>query len=233
MEMSNTNSPNGVAVDTSRREAILEQLKTGVIEYDTDRVVEAANESVELGLDAYEMVMQGLAAGMGVVGEYFDCGDYFVPEVLLCSEALYAGLDILRPHIELDDAKKVKGQVVIGVVQGDVHDIGKNLVKMMFEIAGFTVHDLGYDVPLKDFLEETIRTDSDIVCLSAMMTTTMMGMPKVIEMIKAKNPNVQIMIGGSPVTDELAGKFGADGYAPDATNAVADAIRMVGALREM
>ena len=99
MEMSNTNSPNGVAVDTSRREAILEQLKTGVIEYDTDRVVEAANESVELGLDAYEMVMQGLAAGMGVVGEYFDCGDYFVPEVLLCSEALYAGLDILRHEV--------------------------------------------------------------------------------------------------------------------------------------
>ncbi len=229
----NTGSKVELTVGTNHREDLLERLKTGIIEYDTGRVVEAANEAVALGLDAYEMIMQGLAAGMGVVGEYFDSGDYFVPEVLLCAETLYAGLDILRPHVNLDESRRVKGQVVIGVVQGDVHDIGKNLVKMMFEVAGFTVHDLGYDVPLEDFVKEQLRTDSDIVCLSAMMTTTMMRMPKVIGMIKAKNPNVKIMIGGSPVTEDLAAKFGADGYAPDATNAVADAIRMVSALREM
>ncbi|MFQ5613783.1 MAG: B12-binding domain-containing protein [Anaerolineae bacterium] len=222
-----------VASSAERREDILNRLKNGVIDYDTDMVVEASNEAVELGLDAYEMIMQGLAAGMAVVGEYFDSGEYFVPEVLLCAEALYAGLDILRPHVSLDASRQVRGQVVIGVVQGDVHDIGKNLVKMMFEVAGFTVHDLGYDVPLEDFVQEQLRTDSEIVALSSMMTTTMMRMPKIISMIRAKNPEVKIMVGGSPVTEELAGEFGADGYATDATNAVSDAIRMVSVLREL
>jgi|TARA_B100001971_G_scaffold18218_1_gene14167 corrinoid protein of di/trimethylamine methyltransferase len=217
----------------TKREEILERLKSGVIDYDTDRVVAASNEAVELELDAYEMIMQGLAAGMGVVGDYFDCGDYFVPEVLLCAEALYAGLNILRPHISEERSRQVKGQVVIGVVQGDVHDIGKNMVKMMFEVAGFTVHDLGYDVPLDEFVKEQLDTESEIVCLSSMMTTTMMGMPKVIKMIHEKNPSVKIMVGGSPVTEDLATQFGADGYATDATNAVSDAIRMVGALQDM
>ena len=217
----------------TKREEILERLKSGVIDYDTDRVVAASNEAVELELDAYEMIMQGLAAGMGVVGDYFDCGDYFVPEVLLCAEALYAGLNILRPHISEERSRQVKGQVVIGVVQGDVHDIGKNMVKMMFEVAGFTVHDLGYDVPLDEFVKEQLDTESEIVCLSSMMTTTMMGMPKVIKMIHEKNPSVKIMVGGSPVTEDLATQFGADGYATAATNAVSDAIRMVGALQDM
>ncbi len=227
--MTNTESKAGA----DRREYLLNELKEGVIEYDTERVEEASNEAVELGLDAYEMIMQGLAAGMDVVGDYFDSGEYFVPEVLLCAEALYAGLAILRPHINEDEAQRVKGQVVIGVVQGDVHDIGKNMVKMMFEVAGFTVHDLGYDVPLADFVEEQLNTDSEIVCLSSMMTTTMMNMPKVIKMIHDKNPNVKVMVGGSPVTEDLAGQFGADGYAEDATNAVTDAIRMVSMLREL
>jgi corrinoid protein of di/trimethylamine methyltransferase len=216
-----------------QRLTLLKELKEGIIEYDTDRVVEAANEAIALGLDAYEMIMDGLAAGMVVVGDYFDSGEYFVPEVLLSAEALYAGLDLLRPYISEEENTRAKGEVVIGVVLGDVHDIGKNMVKMMFEVAGFTVHDLGYDVPLEDFVQEQLRTDSEIVCLSSMMTTTMLSMPKIIEMIRAKNPTVKIMVGGSPVTEDLAAQFGADGYAPDATNAVSDAIRMVGALREL
>lgn len=216
-----------------KRQDIFNRLKEGVINYDEDMVREAAQELVDEGGDAYEGIMEGLTVGMQVVGQLFDEQEYFVPEVLMCADALYAGLDILRPHVQLDESKKVRGQVVIGVVQGDVHDIGKNLVKMMFDVAGFTVHDLGCDVPLEEFVKEQLKTDSDIVCLSAMMTTTMTGMPKVINMIRERNPNVKIMIGGAPVTGDYADKIGADGYSENASNAVAEAIKMVGTLRTL
>lgn len=212
---------------------LLTDLKEGVIEYDEDRVRIAAQAVVDDGHDAYVGIMDGLAAGMEVVGELFDTQEYFVPEVLMCADALYAGLDVLRPHVDMTGRETIKGEVVIGVVEGDVHDIGKNLVKMMFEVAGFTVHDLGADVPIDDFVEAQISTNSDIVCLSAMMTTTMMGMKKAIVKLKEKNPNVMIMLGGAPVTGEIADMFGADGYSENASNAVSEAIKMVGALRKM
>jgi len=127
----------------------------------------------------------------------------------------------------------VRGSVVIGTVEGDVHDIGKNIVKMMFDVAGFEVYDLGRDVPLDKFVEEQMKTESDLVCLSAMMTTTMTGMQKVISDLKAKNPDVKIMIGGAPVSSDIADKFGADGYADNANNALKDAINMVSSLKKM
>lgn len=216
------------------REKLLKELSEGVVEYDEERVKKASNEVLDKGLNVYDAVMNGLAAGMEKVGALYDQQEYFVPELLMCADALYAGLDILKPHIRLEDlGDKPKGQVVIGTVQGDVHDIGKNIIKMMFEVAGFTVHDLGRDVPLEKFVEEQLRTDAEIVALSAMMTTTMMGMKKVVEMIKEKNPNVAIMLGGAPVTRDTAGLFGADGYAESAGNAVQEAIKMISRLREM
>jgi methanogenic corrinoid protein MtbC1 len=126
-----------------------------------------------------------------------------------------------------------KGKVVIGTVEGDVHDIGKNIVKMMFEVAGFTVYDLGKDVPLERFVEEQIRTDSDIVAVSAMMTTTMIGMKKVVQMVKEKNPNVPIMLGGAPLNPEVAEEYGADGYAESAGNAVQEAIKIISQFRKI
>jgi corrinoid protein of di/trimethylamine methyltransferase len=215
------------------RDELIDQLKHGVLEFDEDAVVEASEKVVAQGYDAYDAVMNGLAEGMNLVGDCFSNGTYFVPEVLMAADALYRGLDILRPHIRLDASQQVKGSVVIGTVEGDVHDIGKNLVKLMFEIAGFTVYDLGKDVPLDKFVEEQLRTDSDIVCLSAMMTTTMVGMPIVIQKIKAKNPDVRIMIGGAPVSADIAGKWGADGFAEDAPNALEEALRMVKSLKEL
>lgn len=164
-------------VSEEKRKDILERLKNGVIEFDEDMVKEAAQEALEVGMDALDAIMNGLVAGMEEVGELFDKGEYFVPEVLMSAEALYAGLDILRPHVRKEDIK-VSGQVVIGVVEGDVHDIGKNLVKMMFEVAGFEVIDLGKDVPLERFVEESLNSNADIVALSAMMTTTMLGIPE-------------------------------------------------------
>jgi corrinoid protein of di/trimethylamine methyltransferase len=214
------------------KEELLEALKDGVINYKEEQVKEASQQALDDGYLAIEMIMDGLAAGMEVVGELYEKHEYFVPEVLMCADALYLGLDVLRPHVPASDSGSV-AQVVIGSIQGDVHDIGKNLVKMMFDVAGWEVYDLGRDVPLENFVEEQLRTDAEVVAMSAMMTTTMLGMKKVIKMIKDKNPNVAIMLGGAPVTKDVANLFGADGYAESAGNAVSEGIRMIGRLREM
>jgi corrinoid protein of di/trimethylamine methyltransferase len=219
-------------MEDARREEVLKKLSDAVVEYDEDAAKEWAQTALDEHLDAFDAIMNGLAAGMEIVGDLYDKQEYFVPELLMCADALYIGLDILRPHIKKDSVHK-KGQVVIGTVQGDVHDIGKNIIKLMFDVGGFTVHDLGRDVPLENFVEEQLRTDSEIVAMSAMMTTTMMGMKKVIELIKEKNPNVAIMLGGAPVTKDVADLFGADGYAESAGNAVQEAIKMISRLREM
>ena len=213
------------------KEELLELLKDGVINYKEEQVKEAAQQAVDDGHKALEMIMDGLAAGMEVVGDLYERHEYFVPEVLMCADALYLGLDILRPHVPKSEAGSV-AQVVIGSIQGDVHDIGKNLVKMMFDVAGWEVYDLGRDVPLEKFVEEQLRTDAEVVAMSAMMTTTMLGMKKVIKMIKDKNPDVAIMLGGAPVTQDVANLFGADGYAESAGNAVAEGIKMIARLRE-
>ena len=213
------------------KEELLEILKDGVINYKEEEVKEASQTALDDGHTAIEMIMDGLAAGMEVVGDLYEKQEYFVPEVLMCADALYAGLEILRPHVPKQEGGSVS-QVVIGSIQGDVHDIGKNLVKMMFDVAGWEVYDLGRDVPLEKFVEEQLRTDAQVVAMSAMMTTTMLGMKKVIKMIKEKNPNVAIMLGGAPVTKDVANLFGADGYAESAGNAVAEGIKMISRLRE-
>jgi len=214
------------------QEELIEKLKEGVVEYEEDTVTEASQQWLDDGYVALDGIMDGLAAGMEIVGDLYDKNEYFVPEVLMCADALYAGLAILRPHVP-EQKDGINAQVVIGSIQGDVHDIGKNLVKMMFDVAGWEVHDLGRDVPLENFVEEQMRTDSEVVAMSAMMTTTMLGMKKVIAMIKEKNPNVAIMLGGAPVTKDVANLFGADGYAESAGNAVSEGIKMIGRLREM
>lgn len=215
-----------------RTQELLKSIADAVVAFDEDKVVELSKAVLEEGVDAYDAVMNGLAAGMVEVGELYDKKVYFVPELLLCADALYAGLDILRPYIKSQE-DAVKGQVVIGTVEGDVHDIGKNLVKMMFDAAGWTVHDLGRDVKLERFVEEQLRTESDIVAISALMSTSMLAIPKVIEMIRARNPNVAIMVGGAPITEDVAKHYGADGYASHAGNAVQEAIQMISRLREM
>src|SRR5512140_596867 len=228
---SETTGGSPMATEEKKKE-LLDKLRTAVIQYDEDTAKEAANEVLDVGMDANDAIFNGLVSGMEEVGRMFEAQEYFVPELLMCADALYAGLDILKPHVKQLDLG-VRGSVVIGTVEGDVHDIGKNIVKMMFDVAGFNVYDLGRDVPLDKFVEEQMRTDSDLVCLSAMMTTTMVGMQKVINDLKAKNPNVKIMIGGAPVSQDVADKYGADGYAKDATNALKDAINMIASLKKM
>ncbi len=211
---------------------ILAKLKQAVIQYDEDAAKEGAEEALAEGMDANDAIFNGLVNGMEEVGRLFEAQEYFVPELLMCADALYVGLDILKPHVTQLDLG-VRGSVVIGTVEGDVHDIGKNIVKMMFDVAGFQVYDLGKDVPLDKFVEEQMKTESDLVCLSAMMTTTMVGMKKVIDDLKTKNPDIKIMIGGAPVSQDVAEKWGADGYSADANNALKDAINMISALKKL
>ena len=215
-----------------RTKEVFAKLKEAVVEYDEDMSKEYAQIALDEDINPNDAIFDGLVSGMQEVGKLFDAQEYFVPELLMCADALYAGLDILKPHVKQMDLG-VKGSVVIGTVEGDVHDIGKNIVKMMFDVAGFQVYDLGRDVPLDKFVEEQMKTESDLVCLSAMMTTTMSGMQKVIKDLKEKNPNVKIMIGGAPVSSDIADKFGADGYADNANNALKDAINMIGSLKKM
>jgi methanogenic corrinoid protein MtbC1 len=220
-------------VSRERKQELLRGLQDAVVAYDEERVVELSKAALGESVDAYEAVMSGLAAGMEKVGELYVKQEYFVPELLLCSDALYAGLDILRPQIKVDEEMApVKRQIVIGTVEGDIHDIGKNLVKVMFEAAGWIVHDLGSDVKLERFIEEQLRTNSDIVGLSALMTTSMLAMQKVIPMIREQDLNVAIMVGGAPLTRDTAKLYGADGYADNAGDAVRRAVKMLDRKRE-
>ncbi len=209
-----------------RKKEILDAIGNAVVQYDEDQCADWCKTALQEGLDAYEATMKGLAAGMDTVGELYTRQEYFVPELLLCSDALYAGLNILRPHIRPDHAVS-KGKLLLGVVEGDIHDIGKNLVKTMFEASGWQVVDLGKDVKLDRFVEEQKKIKADLVGLSALMTTSMMAIEKAVAMLKAADPEVKVLVGGAPLNSEIAANFGADGYAEDAVSAVQEAGRMI------
>ena len=220
-------------ITEERTKEILKGLHEAVVQYDNDKAMEWAKVAVDEGVDPFVATMDGLASGMTEVGDLYNRKEYFVPELLMCADALYAGLDVLKPAIEASGRKsEVKGSIVLGVVEGDVHDIGKNLVKMMFEVAGWEVHDLGKDVPLDKFVEEQIRTNSDVVGISALMTTSMLAMPVVVKKLREKNPNVRILLGGAPLNLEIVEKYGADGYARDAGTAVDEAINLLKMLKK-
>lgn len=210
----------------SDQDKILTALMKAVVEFRVDDCRKAAFKALDLGVDPTLAVMKGLVKGMEKVGALYDASEYFVLEVLMSAEALYAGLEILKPHMK-KETNIPKATIVMGSVQGDVHDIGKNLLRVMFDTAGWEVHDLGCDVPLEKFVEKQREVSADILALSAMMTTTMMGMKKVISMVRAQRPECLIMIGGAPVTRDIAHLFGADGYAESAGMAVPEAVNML------
>jgi corrinoid protein of di/trimethylamine methyltransferase len=207
---------------------IISGLARAVVEMDTETVERLAYLSLEAGIPAQEGIENGLSKGMERVGELFAGGEYFVPEVVVCADTLYAGLNILKPAMPKD--VKAKGRIVIGVVAGDTHDIGKNIVAMMLEADGFEIIDLGRNVPLPEFGRKALELDADIIALSSLMTTTMMGMQSVVEDVKEKFPDKKryVMVGGAPLSQAFAQRIGADGYAPDASRAVKLARRFMG-----
>ena len=207
---------------------LFKDLMDGVFLMNEELAVKAAKEVVEAGYDAYDAINMGLVAGMNKAGVLYENEEYFVPELLICSDAMYAGLDILRPHIKTD-ATVNKYKAVIGVMEGDTHDIGKNLVKIMMDAAGFEMYDLGRNVPLAEFVEKAKEVNAELICMSTLMTTTMDGMATVIEMLKEEGirSSFQVMVGGGPISQGFAKKIGADGYADNATNAVDLAKKLV------
>jgi len=208
------------------KEELLKAMHDGVVEFETEKATEAANQWIADGHPALEGIMDGLVAGMNTVGQLFKDQEYFVPEVLLCAESMNAGLDILKPHLTATGEKA--GKVVIGTIQGDIHDLGKNLVSMMLEVGGFEVIDLGNNVEFQTYVDAAIEHKADIVAISAMMTTTMMGIKKLLPMLRAACPEAKVLIGGAPVTGAVVKMFGADGYTASAVDIAAEARRVLG-----
>lgn len=203
------------------KEQLFKEISDNVVEMEDEKVEELCKLSLSLNIDPSETINRGLVDGMDRVGELYASGEYFLPEVLTCSYALNVGIDVLKPHIKKEEVKSAV-KVVIGVVEGDTHDIGKNLVKIMCEAAGFEVFDLGRDVPLDEFIRVAEEEDCDFICMSTLMTTTMPGMKTVIEKLKARNirDKYKVLIGGGPISQKFAEEIGADAYTVDAAAAV-------------
>jgi corrinoid protein of di/trimethylamine methyltransferase len=212
------------------KEELLAKLAECVVEMEDEEVVDVAKEYLEGGNAAFDGIMDGLVVGMNKASDLYDEEEYFVTDVLLCSDAMYAGLDVLRPELPEEEEGQVKHKAVIGVVEGDTHDIGKNLVKIMMDTAGFEMIDLGRDVPLQKFVDTAIEQKADLICLSTLMTTTMFGMKTIIDMLKEKGVRDQfkVMIGGSPISQKFADEIEADGYSANAVEAVKLAKKLVG-----
>jgi methanogenic corrinoid protein MtbC1 len=206
---------------------IFEQLKQAVMDGDEDAALAASTAAVADGVDPQKAIMEGLAAGMAEMGRLYEAEECYVPELMVSSEALYAGLSVLQPLVAASGAAEKRGVAVIGAVQGDIHDIGKNLVKMMLEVSGIEVHDLGRDVEMEKFIEAGREVDADLLCLSALMTTTIIAIKDYMPEFKAKLPGTKIMIGGAPLNQHLADEWGADGYGENAMEAARVAVRLL------
>jgi methanogenic corrinoid protein MtbC1 len=214
---------------SSAQEELFERLSDAVLELDEDLTKALSQEVVDRGYDAWEALEKGLVLGVNRAGKLFDEEEYFVPELLIAADAMYGGLEILRPHIKKESYGQPR-KVVIGVVQGDTHDIGKNLVRIMLEVSGFEVHDLGRDVPPAKFVDYAIEVGADIIALSTLMTTTMEQMAEVVRILDRQKVrrNFKVIVGGSPLSQQFSDRIGADGYAPKAAQAVQLCKRLMG-----
>ena len=203
------------------KEELLKALSDCVVDMEDEEVNDVAKEYVEAGYPAIDGILEGLVDGMNKAAQLYEEEEYYIPELLICSDAMYNGLEIMKPYLEQNDSDE-KRKVVIGVVEGDTHDIGKNLVRIMLEAAGYEMYDLGRDVKLESFVEKAKEVGADVVAMSTLMSTTMPGMGKVVDMLKESGirDNVKVIIGGAPLSWAYAKKIGADGYSDNAVEAV-------------
>jgi len=205
------------------KEKILALMSQAIIEGNQEEAVRLAREALELKLDLAEVIEKGYVPGIQKVGELWEKGEYFLPELITSSEAMKAALAILEPEIKkMDQGLRARGKVVIGTVEGDIHDIGKNIVASMLQASGFEVFDLGADVKLEKFIEKAEEVKADIIGLSALLTTTMIGQKRLIELLQKRQlrERYKVIVGGAPVTARWAEEIGADGYAENAVAAV-------------
>jgi corrinoid protein of di/trimethylamine methyltransferase len=206
---------------TASKEALCKSISDHVFHMEEEAVSAVCREYVQAGYPALQAIMDGLVDGMSRANALFEKEEYYIAELLLCSDAMYAGLTVLRPHLKESGTAAKKTRVVIGVVEGDIHDIGKNLVRIMLEVSGFEVFDLGANVPLPQFVKKAKETDAKVICLSTLLTTTMDRMAAVIELLKEAGIRdaVKVLVGGAPVSQKFADLIGADGYAENAAQA--------------
>ncbi len=202
------------------------QLKTDIVDGKRKAVPDLVNDLLKSGMEAYDIIIEICAPAMSEVGVLYQEGEYFVPEILMSAKAFEAAMEVLRPYLKEMDSIAT-GTVIIGVSEGDIHTIGKNLVAIMLEAAGFNIIDLGADVPASEFIKAAKENDADIIGVSALMTTSMIGMKDIVDLAKVEGIRARIMIGGGPVTEDYAIKIGADGYGQDAKDAVDLAIRLM------
>lgn len=200
--------------------ADFDAMKEALVACDKDNLMELVNTALSRNVSASDILNQGLIAGMDVVGEKMENGDMFIPEVLMAAQAMGECVSVLKPLLAEGEASG-SGNVIIGTVKGDLHDIGKNLVAMMMESAGMTVHNLGVDIEPAEFISEIKEKQAQILCLSALLTTTMPMMKQTVDAIVEAGirERIKIMVGGAPVTQTFADEIGADGFAPDAGSA--------------
>lgn len=201
---------------------LIQQLYDAVVAMDEERVKALSESVLASGMDAGLAVKHGLMAAMEKAAQLYSSEIYYVSELLLCADALQAGLVLLGPHVAADGSERKK-QMIIGTVEGDIHDVGKNIVRVMFEATGWEVHDLGKDVSPDRFVEEQTKTGADIIGLSALMSTTMLAIPKAIRIIKGEHPHVPVIVGGAPLRRDIAVAYGADGFANNAGEAISEA----------
>ena len=208
---------------------LIEEIVDATVKWDEKRCVELARQAVEQGIDPLKVIQEGYSRGMQIVGDKFSTLEYCLPEVMLAADAMNAAVEVLKPHLMQRKESDSQGIVIIGVVQGDIHDLGKNIVKIMLRAAGFTVHDLGNDVPVRRFVEKAEETGADIIAASAILTTTMTYMPDITATLGelGLRDKYKIMLGGAPVIDDWAIEIGADGYGEDAVEAVEVAKRLM------
>ncbi len=207
---------------------ILDNIAKSLMAGDDKKITEQVTQAMEEGIPSTRILDDGLIAGMNVVGARFRNHEMFLPEVLLSARAMTAGVALLKPLLIAEDVPS-RGKVVLGSVQGDLHDIGKNLVGIMLEGAGFEVVDLGVDVPPEKFVEAAVSEEASVVGLSALLTTTMDVMKSVVDLVgeEGLSNQMKVIVGGAPLSEEFARSIGADGYAYDAANAVERVLSMV------
>ncbi len=211
------------------KEELLSEMARCVRDMEDEEVVQVTQEYADAGFDPQEGIMNGLVVGMNEAGKLYEEEEYYIPELLICSDAMYNGLDVLRPLLP-QDAGGNGTKVVIAVIQGDTHDIGKNLVKIMLEAAGYQVVDLGRDVPIARLVDAVREEKPQILALSTLMSTSMAHMGTLIEELKKAGlrDSVKVIVGGAPVSRGFAEKIGADGYSENATEAVKLVDRLTG-----
>ena len=209
---------------------IVSSIRDELINCQTDIVLDLVKKGISEGITASTIVNQGLTAGIRVLGDRFEKGEAFLPELAVGAEIMKQALEFLEPHLAKSIDEEALGTIVIGTVQGDIHDIGKSIVATMLTVAGFTVYDLGTDVSPEVFVTKAKEVNAHIIAMSALLTTTMERMQETVDLIERENlkAQVKVMVGGAPVSQQFADKIGADGYGVDFNQAIAIAKRLTG-----